>query len=294
MTPQYLLNSSRALTVYNPSSALYEFYAGLKISGLLLSFSVLLFSCDGIKNKKRGMVGAYSMYKQMVNDGTKDSILDKNQLKIYTDKHIMYASSSGIDSFANYGIGTYEVKDNKIYEYIFLRSSEGSVATRDTAVLDIEESATGYMQVIEQIEVAGKMYKLTEQYDDVGKSTTSPLDGTWKQTQQYRVSTTGDTTTLPSQMQYKIYQSGYYIWTQTYKDSANKSISVFGYGSFEMDGKNKSRETTLNSTFRTALMGKTYELLLEFPTKDSYKQTIEFLSGVKSIEVYTRLGEQIE
>ncbi|HUR12180.1 MAG TPA: hypothetical protein VM012_12470 [Flavitalea sp.] len=254
--------------------------------------AILLVSCDGSKAKRNSMAGAYSMYKQVVNNGTKDSIIDRNQLKIYTDKHIMYAGSAGSDSFANYGIGTYEVKDNKIYEYIFLRSSQGSVATRDTAVLAIQESPTGYMQVIEQILVAGSKYKLTEQYDNVGKDRTSPLDGAWKQTQQYRVTEKGDTTTLPSQMQYKIYQSGYFIWTQSYKDTANKSVSVFGYGSFEMDGKNKSRETTLNSTFRTALMGKTYELVLEFPKKDIYKQTIEFNTGVKSVEVYSRLEEK--
>ena len=236
------------------------------------------------------MAGAYSMYRQVINDGSKDSTLDRNQLKIYTDKHIMYASSSEADSLANYGVGTYEVKDGKIYEYIIYRASEGTISEeRDTAILSIEPSSTGYMQVIEQIEVLGMNYKLTEQYDNVSKPVTSPLDGAWKQTVNYYIDNTGDTTTVSNPVQFKMFQSGYFIWGQTYKDSTNKSVPVFGYGTFEMDGKNKCRETTLNSTFRTALMGRTSELLLEFNGKDGYKQTIEFRTGQKSIEVYERM-----
>src|SRR5687767_12987689 len=92
------------------------------------AFLLLLISCDGMnKNDTSDMAGAYSMYRQVINDGTKDSILDRNQLKIYTDQHIMYASASEADSLANYGVGTYEVKNNKIYEYITFRSSEGNI-----------------------------------------------------------------------------------------------------------------------------------------------------------------------
>src|SRR5688572_6605935 len=252
---------------------------------------LLLVACDGMdKNDTSDMAGAYSMYRQVINDGTKASILDRNQLKIYTDKHIMYASASEADSLANYGVGTYEVKDDKIYEYITFRSSEGTIDKNvDTVVLSIEPSSTGYMQVIEEIEVLGMNYKLTEQYDNVSKSVTSPLDGAWKQTINYYIDATGDTTTVTNPIQFKMFQSGYFIWALTYKDSANKDASVFGYGTFEMDGKTKCRETTLNSSFRTALMGRTSELALEFDGKDRYKQTIEFRTGQRSIEVYERM-----
>ncbi len=255
------------------------------------AFFLLLISCEGTnKNDTSDMAGAYSMYRQIINDGTKDSILDRNQLKIYTDKHIMYASASDADSMANYGVGTYEVKDDKIYEYIYVRSSEGTIVNkRDTAVLSIEPSSTGYMQVIEEIELRGTNYKLSEQYDNVSKPVTSPLDGAWKQIINYYIDATGDTTTVTNPVQYKMFQSGYFIWALTYKDSANKDASVFGYGTFEMDGKTKCRETTLNSTFRTALMGRTSELALEFDGKDKYKQTIEFRTGQKSIELYERM-----
>ena len=255
----------------------------------LLAFIIIFLGCDADK-KSTDMAGAYSLYRQVINDGTKDSLTDRNQLKIYTDRHMMYASSTGRDSLANYGVGTYEVKDGKIYEYIFFRASEGSIIeNRDTAVLQIEPSNTGYMQVIEEIEVAGVKYKFSEQYDKVSKGTTSPLDGAWKQTSSQFISARGDTITNRNPIQFKMFWSGFYIWAQTNKDSANKNVSVFGYGSFEMDGKEKSRETTWNSTFRTALMGRTYEVFFEFDGKDAYKQTIEFRTGDKAIEFYQRL-----
>jgi len=261
------------------------------IFGLAVLF--LVIACDDKKGAdSTKMAGAYSLYRQVVNDGSKDSLIDRNQLKIYTDNHIMYASSTGTDSLANYGLGRYEMKNDKIYEYIFYRSSEGTVSQKaDTAILQIEPSETGYMQAIEEIEVAGKKYKLSEQYDKIGKGNSSPLDGAWKQTINHYITNKGDTTTISNPTQFKVYQSGAYIWAQTYKDSLNKSVSVFGYGTFEMDGKNKSRETTWNSTFRSALMGKTYELALEFDGNDKYKQTIEFRTGEKSIEMYERLKE---
>lgn len=259
---------------------------------LALAVIAMITGCNNADKKSTDMAGAYSLYKQVINDGTKDSVTDRNQLKIYTDRYIMYASSTGRDSLANYGVGTYEVKNGKIHEYMFIRASEGSILQdKDTTILQIDPSNTGYMQIIEEIEVAGIKYKFSEQYDKVSKGTTSPLDGAWKQTISHYINTEGDTATNSAPVQYKVYWSGFYIWAQTNKDSAQRNVSVFGYGSFEMDGKTKSRETTWNSTFRSALMGRTYELLYEFDGNDKYKQTIEFRNGDKAIEYYERLKE---
>ena len=86
-----------------------------------------------------------------------------------------------------------------------------------------------------------------------------------------------------------MYQSGYFIWAITVTDSAGKKTSVFGYGPFDMVGSNKIRETVANSTFISGLLGKTYEVDIEFPTADTYTQTITFANGDKSVEVYQRL-----
>jgi len=69
-----------------------------------LSFVLLMISCG--TNPKIEMIGAYQMTSQVLNDGSKDSILDRKQLKIYTDKYFMYGSPNLTDSFANFGIGT--------------------------------------------------------------------------------------------------------------------------------------------------------------------------------------------
>ena len=76
---------------------------------------LLLISC---KNQVPvEMVGAYSLNTQVLNDGSKDSTIDRKQLKIYTDQYFMYASPNVADSFANFGIGKYMIKGDKLHEY---------------------------------------------------------------------------------------------------------------------------------------------------------------------------------
>ena len=48
------------------------------------------------------------------------------------------------------------------------------------------------------------------------------------------------------------------------------------------------KETLVNTTF-SANMGRTYEVAIEFIGTDSYKQTITFARGEKSIEIYKKL-----
>jgi hypothetical protein len=85
------------------------------------------------------------------------------------------------------------------------------------------------------------------------------------------------------------FQSGYFIWAITVKDSTNKSTSVFGYGPFDYLGPTKIRETVANSTLITGLVGKKYDVDIQMDGNDSYKQTITFANGDKSTEVYQRL-----
>ena len=234
------------------------------------------------------MVGAYSMTTQVMNDGKNDSVLDRKQMKIYTaDNFMMYASPNITDSFANFGIGKYEVKDGMVYEHIFYSSANGS--RKDTFTLAVEKRPGGYKQVIENIPISGNNYKLTEEYDKTGSGNLTPLDGAWKQTKNIFVSKEGDSTINDKPSEYKIFQAGYFIWAITIKDSANNRTSVFGYGPYEMVGNNKSRETIVNATFVSSSVGRTYEVDIEFPTPDSYKQTITFANGEKSIEIYEKL-----
>ena len=252
---------------------------------LLIPLIFSIYSCSQKEELK--MRGAYTMMRQVINDGTTDSILDRKQLKIYTDRHMMYASPNVNDSFANFGVGTYTVKDGKLIEHRFYSAEDGE--KNDTFSLNITKTIDGYTQVIENMVLDSGKYTLTEDYNTVGTDQKSDLDGLWKQVRNVYITQKGDSSVNNNPLEYKAFESGYFIWAITVTDSVNKKTSVFGYGHFEMKDKNKSRETVVNSTFRSGLVGKTYEVDIEFTGKDSYRQTITFANGDRSIEVYERL-----
>jgi hypothetical protein len=256
------------------------------MKNILALCSILFLIGCGTKPKIE-MVGAYQMTSQVINDGTKDSVIDRKQLKIYTDEFMMYASPNVTDSFANFGIGKYKVEDGKVYEYRFYTAEDGDKL--DTFVLNIEKTYNGYKQVIENIPIAGKNYKLTEVYESYANSQKSPLDGAWRQVRNVYLTSKGDSSINNSPLEYKTFQSGYFIWAITVKDSLNKRTSVFGYGPFEMLGNDKIRESVANSTFRTGFVGRKYDVDIELVGNDSYKQTITFANGDKSTEIYQRL-----
>ena len=255
------------------------------ILALIVIASIL--ACQDKAKAPGTMKGAYYMTRQVINDGTKDSILDRKQLKIYTDKHMMFATPNLTDSFATFGIAEYSMDGDELVEYIFYRAVEGD--QKDTAQLKIEKTDKGYIQVIDNILFNGRPVKLTEEYETINRPQNSPLDGAWKQIKNIFVNQKGDSSVNETPLEYKTYESGYFIWAITTKDSANNKTSVFGYGPFEMVSENKSKETIQNSTFVSSLIGRTYEVDIEYSGADTYKQTITFANGEKSIEVYQKL-----
>ena len=163
------------------------------------------------------------MTKQMGNDGTKDTLLKKEQLKIYSDRYMMYASPRATDSFGEYGIGTYSQQGDTVKEFIFYTSTAGEV--RDTATLEISKLPNGYKQVIRYVDSAST-FILTEEYDKVGKEPETKLDGAWRQVKDIFINAKGDTTTNQTKTQFKVYQSGYFIWANPNKDPASGSGPV--------------------------------------------------------------------
>jgi hypothetical protein len=234
------------------------------------------------------MQGSYSMIMQMVNDGNRDSMMRVQQFKMYTDKHFMYAYPLTGDSLGGYGIGTYEVANNRLMEYPFYTAAGG--ARNDTVDISITKMPNGYVQVINfSLDSQGRRYALTEEYSNVGRGITSPLDGAWKQTKNTFVGNDGKTTTNTNPTQFKMYQSGHFMWASTTKDSATgKTVSYFGYGPFQMKGRREIVEIPTNSTFRTQLVGKPVTVRLDFMGNDAFRQTIQWPDG-KSIEEYERL-----
>lgn len=252
----------------------------------VLGVIILLVSCQS-KQADVNMPGAYSLTKQVLNDGAKDSSLDRGQLKIYTGDYMMYASPNLTDSFANFGIGKYRVENGKVVEKVFYRANTGPI--NDSLIVNIEKTNSGYKQVIDAINIEGKNYKLFEEYDNVSVSSSSPLDGAWKQIKNIYITAKGDSSVNNNPLEYKIFHSGHFIWGITSKDSANKTTSVYGYGKFEMLGDNKTKETVISSTFQKGLVGRTYEVDIQKLGDNSYQQTITFANGDKSIEIYEKL-----
>lgn len=233
------------------------------------------------------MKGAYSMTKQIGNDGTKDTLLKKEQLKIYSDRYMMWASPRATDSFGEYGIATYSMEGDKVKEYVFYTSTAGEV--KDTAELEIAKLPNGYRQVIRFID-SSSTFILTEDYDKVGKEPDTRLDGAWELTGDIFIDGKGDTITNHKKTQFKIYQSGYFIWANPNKDpSSNNFYSAYGYGTYKMLNDTTSQETNINSTFYSLLVGKPVEVHIEFVGTDKYKQTISSGAEGRSVEIYQRL-----
>jgi hypothetical protein len=231
--------------------------------------------------------GAYSMIKQVGNDGTKDTLLKKEQLKIYSDQYMMYASPRATDSFGEYGIALYKRRGNEVSEYIFYTSSAGEV--RDTALLEITKLPNGYRQAITYHD-SSSTFTITEDYDRVGKEPRTALDGAWRQVKNIQIDDKGDTTSSSVVNQFKVYESGYFIWANPTRDpSSNNFRSIYGYGTYKWLNNKETEEVNISSTFSSLLVGKPVKIDIEFDGTDKYKQTIMGPKGEKSVEVYDRL-----
>jgi hypothetical protein len=251
---------------------------------LPLLFIILLTNCE--EKKELHMKGAYRMVSQTLNDGTKDSVIERKQVKIYTDDHVMYAAMRLPDSLASYGIGTYEIQDGNVVEHFFYTSGNG--ARKDTFLLKIEKTGKGYKQIIENLPSQGKTYKLTEEYESIGKDDSSALDGAWKQVRNIYISPKGDSSVIPGITQFKVYQSGNFIWAASYPDSASRIRTFFGYGDFDMAGDNASKEVNRLSTY-PPIIDSTFNIQVEIIGSDSYQQIIQQRDSSKAEEVYLRL-----
>ena len=251
---------------------------------LLVAFAMA--HCQ-LKTEPLNMTGSYSMLNQKLGDGSKDSILNKKQFKIYTDHYMIYASHiSETDSLADYGIGTYRVEDGDVIENTFYRALEGD--KKDSAILKISKTDKGFKQVNKNFVYQNKRYSLSEEYERIGKPVSTPLDGAWKLIQNIYIGSLGDTV-YSNVIQFKVFESGCFIWANSFQDpTTHKTISGFGYGTFEING-NKSTEVNLNSTYVRSFVGKPFNIELEFVGKDTYKQIVVNEAGIKTIEVYERL-----
>lgn len=247
-------------------------------------------SCNTSQKKQSeapNMPGAYQMLSQTINDGKKDTtITSLKQLKIYTDDYMMYANINPADSLAGFGIGTYTADTGTVIEHVsFWGADTAESKAPDNYTLLIEKTAKGYKQIIPEIGTAPNKIKLTEEYDSVSSASKSALDGAWKLTGRYMIK--GKDTTSEKVTQFKTYFAGHFIWGHTYADSANKTHTGIGFGSFVLDG-NKLKETIDASTYYQ-VRGKTVDINIELKGADEFKQSMDAGDGYRGVETYQRL-----
>lgn len=259
---------------------------------LSLAFAIIILTilaCNNAEVKENvRMPGSYRMLLQSVNLGTRDSSYNNEQLKIYTDDHMMFARINSPDSVCGFGIGSYSVRGDSVTENLIYYANDSVTNTTPVSYkLHINKTDKGFRQFIGGIEGDdGLKVDLTEKYDSVGSGTITPLDGAWKQTASFWIK--GNDTTKFQVTQYKTYYSGYVIWGNNSKDSSNKAHSEIGFGKFSMPAANQVKESMIAST-TYQVRGKDFNIGVEMQGNDKFKQTIENSDGSKTVELYDRL-----
>jgi hypothetical protein len=207
---------------------------------------------------------------------------------MYTDKFFMYTQVNPNDSVSAFGVGTYEAgKNDSLTENVIYSASDTSFHTEPISYhLSIKLTPDGYNQVIKDIVFDGQKSRLSEEYNRVGTKATSALDGVWKEIKAYSVNRTD--TVIYNRTQYKAYYSGYFMFGHSVKDSSGKTRTGMGFGTFELEGNNKLKETDLNSTY-SIIAGQSFTIDISMDGADKYHQTITNPDKSKSIEFYERL-----
>lgn len=234
------------------------------------------------------MPGAYFMLSQTINNGkTNTKYTDLKQLKIYTDSFMMYTQVNPTDSISGFGVGSYTADTGTVTENVIYSAHDSTfTASPASFTLHITKTPDGYEQLIPDMVIDSQKSKLTEEYQSVGKTQKSPLDGVWKEINSYTFK--GTDTSKNNRTQYKAFYDGYFMFGQTSKDSSGKTRAGIGFGTFVMNGDKQIKETDLNSTF-AIIAGNTFDVYIEMDGADKYKQTISYPDGSKSVEFYERL-----
>jgi len=255
---------------------------------LKICFIALLISCNSSAKKAPQMPGTYLMESQTVNYNNNDTKnTDLKQLKIYTDRFMMYTQLNPTDSTSGFGVGSYTSDTSGVTENIIF-SASGAIkdSTHPSYKLNIITTPDGYNQVIPEIVIAGQKSKLTEVYQKVGTAVKSPLDGVWKELESYGIKK--NDTTRNNWIQYKAFYEGYFMFGQSQKDSSSVRQTAIGFGTFDVVGNNQIKETDLNSSL-PVVAGHSFLVEYELNGTDHYTQTITYPDSSRSVEKYERL-----
>ena len=251
-------------------------------------FIFIMAGCSQSIDLSKEIPGAYSMTEQIIQQGDQlTHYKDLKQLKIYTDNHFMFTQINPKDSSAEFGIGSYSTSGDSLTEHSMYSSNDTSFTDQPKDYnLDIDITPEGYNQIIKGIVIDGQQSKLTEYYNKVKDSSTSPMDGVWKETKSYVIN--GTDTAYNDRTQYKAFYNGYFMFGNTVMIGPGKTSTGMGYGIFKMISDNHFQETDLNSSY-PVIAGNTFEIDLEMNGKDHFKQIVKNADGSLGVEFYERV-----
>lgn len=258
-----------------------------KLTIIFLGFLALLTVCCKQAAKELQLAGSYKVTSMVVNDGTKDSIYENRQIKMYTSNHYIYAFLRA-DSSVGFGLGSYVVKDNNVEE-TNLYNGNGSDSAA-TYVLNITQNENGYTQVIPEITSGDKKYKMTETYAKDSGAGSTELDGLWKQTSAVTIVGNDTTKAATGHVQYKAFQNGHFIFVHRYATDSTGKTFKNGFGSGTFTYENGKLEEINNYTCYPSIAGKKISIAVTLNGKREFTQVIsDEATKSTSIETYIKL-----
>lgn len=255
---------------------------------LMACLAFVMAGCKQSVDLSKEIPGTYSMQDQIIQQGEKSTTLtDLKQLKMYTNNHFMYTQVNPSDSVASFGVGTYTVNGDSLIEHRFYTSSGSTFNDKPTDFsLAITKTQLGYDQVIHDIQIDSVSSTLTEHYLSVKDTTTSPLDGVWKEIKSYMI--VGKDTLPNVRTQYKAFYRGYFMFGNTVQIGNNQTKAGIGYGTFKKTGDGEMEETDLNSSY-PFIAGNTFKVTYTMSDNDHFMQTVQNADGSLGVEFYERL-----
>lgn len=255
---------------------------------ILICAALLSCMISGCKKiEKISYSGVFKLDKQVVSGGGKDTVLAKEQMKIYTDHNYMYAGMAP-DSSVAFGVGSYELDTgNRIVEHNIYNNR--ALDSTQILVVVIKKTDKGRTQVIPEFaRNKSVVYKMTEEYAKPPTTGPSSLDGTWVLDNGFRIK--GKDTLRLHETPFIVFWGGHCMFIHHYPVNALQTDykNGFGYGTFSLKNDTLKEEYKMSS--HAVLLNRKFVIKIAFNGQDEYSQVFEDPeTKEQTTEIYKRL-----
>jgi hypothetical protein len=251
---------------------------------LSLIVSTSLIACTST-SKDASITGVYNLDKEVIKTDGKDSAMNGSGFKIYTATHYLWANL-GADSTVNFSFGSYVLNGDSITRTSIYSSTK--LDTTNVLTYSFKTNEKGYSQIVSYKNAAGKESQMIEDYSTLATNTpaSSDLEGAWKQ-----VNTTviekKDTLNFTN-IQYKVFQNGYFMFVRRYATDSTQKTFKCGFGTGKYTYNNGNLEEVSDLTSSQKYKGVKFKIAVKFNGEDEYSQSISD-STKTYIETYSRI-----